>query len=168
MKDADPAVYLFLIILAVGVLLLVISTVWIWNGIQTLRWKLTYAYIENSEYSGTDQQTWAKLGTRLLFGFLSSAPSHRATIRYRYHVSDKEFLGTRVQVGMMSSSDRERIEAFLEQNSAGEVIEVYYNPAAPNKSVILKGPATDSVKLLCLGIVMTAIGGYISSVFLSC
>lgn len=167
MKEVDPAIYLFLLILVVGALLTAASVFSILRGVQTLRWKITHAHIEESEYSGTDKQNRAQMSIRLLLGFFGSAPSHQAKINYRYFVSEKEYFSSRFQIGMMSTSNRDRIESILNQYTVGEVVEIYYDPVCPHRSVIRKGPAIDSIKMFCLGIVMTFIGGYVSSAFLS-
>ena len=165
MKEVDPTVYLFLLILAVGLVLFFVSSYFILRGLITLRWKPNHAYIEHSEYSGSDNEGFAGVFLRSLLGFLGSAPSHKASVRYRYFVMEKEFFGERIQIGRLPSGDRNRIEKFLSENTKGEVVEIYYNPVSPKQSVIKKGPSSDSVKMLGLGIIMIGIGGYISSVF---
>lgn len=60
-------------------------------------------------------------------------------IRYKYMVDGKEYTGKRIGYRAYSSTDSKEVKQALDEYAKKDKIEVYYNPAHPEKAVLERG-----------------------------
>lgn len=85
----------------------------------------------------------------------------RPDIVYTYTVSGKERRGTRIAYSGYSVS-RSNIEAMVAKYPAQSPVKVYYNPQAPEQSVLENQPSQDWAFWACFGIGFLALAVYLS------
>ncbi|MBN1808753.1 MAG: DUF3592 domain-containing protein [Planctomycetes bacterium] len=83
--------------------------------------------------------------------------SYYADIMYSYTVDGRKYSGGKVRYGA-SSTSRAAADKLVEKYRAGEDVDVYYDPAKPEESVLEPGAVWQSYLMLGIGILL-AIGG---------
>jgi uncharacterized protein DUF3592 len=111
-------------------------------------------------YIGVRSETWPTTTGQVLESALERVPGHgrvapayRAHFRYRYEVVGHTYVGDRTSFGRLSLGTGEgRAESLVRQYPAGTAVEVHYDPAQPNESVLQVGWTWSAVVRVSLGI----------------
>lgn len=77
-----------------------------------------------------------------------------ARVRYRYRVSEKTYTGARVSfrgAGMLPGLPAEPPEAAVSRYPSGRVVQVHYDPAAPDRAVLEPGAGLPAYLPLAAG-----------------
>lgn len=74
-------------------------------------------------------------------------------VRYRYAVGHQEFVGWRVSYSGYGVS-RQKMQAYIASYPAGRAVEVYYDPAQPERSVLDNRPSSDWLVWVIAGVAL--------------
>lgn len=129
-----------LVFLGKGLLLL-------WRGWATKEWPQTTGRVV---YSGIEN--------RLSSDDNGYKTVYRARIRYTYDVKGEPFSSEGVRYKDVETSLRAKIDQILREYPVGSEVEVFFNPGAPQESVLEPGVAAFDYIFLVVGFVITAIG----------
>ena len=87
-----------------------------------------------------------------------STSAHRVwSVAYEYRVADKSYKGNRVA---LYTPLYEEIQEWQESRQIGDTVNVYYDPAKPNRSVLFRGGREQKKYgeiILCLGAIIVGI-----------
>lgn len=93
--------------------------------------------------------------------------SYDVIVRYEYHVSEMQFVGTRISYGDHGSGNKLKQETIASKYPAGHQVNVYYDPENPQASILKQGVRAGTCLELSIGLFFAAIGGVMLSVFLN-
>ncbi len=86
--------------------------------------------------------------------------TYSAEIQYTYVVSVRQYTGTRVSHGDISTSNSADAEKIIARYPEGQAVEVFYDPTDPQQSVLQTGFTTGLLLPLGLGTIFTLVGGF--------
>lgn len=123
-------------------------------GYNTLQWA------QESEDWPTVTATVLNSGVgRTSSGSDSNSPSYYAFVTYEYVVDGTTYQGNEVKVGISEYSLSENeARAFANIHPPDSEIEVYYDPANPEKTAIFPGPQTGHYLFLTIGSIFAFVG----------
>ncbi len=137
--------------MGIGLVFLLLGGFEIREGLKTQDWIAASGKILSSEVvSGRSRRP----GSMPKSG---GGRSYSVAIRYRYEVSGATFEGDRVSFGNQSFKKRSKAQKLKDQYPRGKEVEVFYDPASPNSSVLRKGIGLSWVAVL-LGTLLFSLG----------
>jgi hypothetical protein len=138
----------YLIVLALGAVLMIVIGRNILQGRRSLGWPtapgtILYTGLETHESTDEDGDTSITYG---------------ASINYRYTVSGQDYEGARRSFSDVRTSSRRRAEQILARYPQGAAVDIYYDPGDPTSSVLEAGVGMSAYVFAALGAVMILIG----------
>jgi hypothetical protein len=118
----------------------------IWQGYRTHRWNTA-----NGRILGIEIRSEGTGGRR-------SQIVYKPFVSYRYEVGGETYSSSRITLKDSTFSDRKDAAEIGERYSEGP-IPVYYDPAAPEKSVLIPGTSSEHWKEFAGGLVALLIAG---------
>jgi hypothetical protein len=98
-------------------------------------------------------------------GALSKAQVHQdgvghytSEVEYHYRVNNQDFTGTRIKIADGESEYRDAAEQSLRGLKVGQPLDVFYDPADPQQSVLQNGVGFQEYGMLIIPVIMFAIG----------
>jgi hypothetical protein len=103
------------------------------QGVASNRWPFAIGELESTDlklviYNGTDSGGGTGLASALVVNF-----------RYSYTVADKKYNGSRVTYSDGINKTTRALRKLQKKYQGKSLIQVYYNPANPNNSVLVPG-----------------------------
>lgn len=121
-----------------------------------------YAWYSRSR--ALESRNWPTTSGRIVSAELeqhsaSGGATFRAHVTYTYEVAGKAYSGSRAAFGdRVSTSSRGIAERRVAAYTRGSLVTVYYDPAAPEKSVLQAGPSADINLTFLLSALFVAVG----------
>jgi hypothetical protein len=138
----------YIILLAIGVVLLVVFGRNVIRGRESQNWPTvpgTVLYTGMETYQSTDDDG-------------STTTTYGATIQYNYAVAGQSYEGNRRTFSEVRTSSRRRAEQILQKYPQGSAISVHYDPDNPAESVLETGVSWGAYALLAFAAIMTIAG----------
>ena len=104
-------------------------------GLQCGRWPHTRGHVIESRVDESNLET--------------ASPK----VRYRYTVGHQEFIGWRVSYSGYGVS-RQKMQAYIAAYPPGRTVEVYYDPARPERAVLDNRPSRDWLLWVIVGLLL--------------
>ena len=115
---------------------------------------------------------WPYVTGQIITSYISESSdddgtTYGADIHYTYVVNDREYTGTRVSHGDISTSDSRDAGKIVARYPAEKNVKVYYDPSDPQQSVLETGFSAGLLLPLGLGTIFTLAGGLMLIFFTS-
>jgi len=106
---------------------------------------------------GKESGSWPVVRGKVTYARVQTRRSNKrteytASVRYSYRVDGKLHIGERVSVSDLIHKTRSRANAAIRPYPVGSEVDVYYNPAKPEQSLLETGLPTNVYLLLGSGI----------------
>jgi hypothetical protein len=88
--------------------------------------------------------------------------TYEANVRYEYTIGEKRYSSNQVSFGQYGSSDPEHTQSIVRRYKKGQKVNVYVNPAHPDKSVLEPGATWSSYLPLGTSAIFVGIGAIIA------
>lgn len=143
--------WVFLIVAAVGVFVLISAAISRSRANASLNWSgtqgtVTESYVHKKESYDSDQ---------------GSTTSYIPRVKYSYTVNQQSFEGDRIHFGVGKSS-RKAAEEVVNRYPAGSTLMVYYDPQKPQQAVLERRTGSGFLQV-AIGILM-AVGGLVMAI----
>jgi hypothetical protein len=105
------------------------------------------AYVESPSWQTT---AGTITSSRAVKGCARSGIGYYLEVKYRYNVRDREHASDKVWFGNGYCSGRSSVEAVASTYPAGNKVTVFFNPASPDESVLVRGQVANGTVFLFL------------------
>ena len=108
--------------------------------------------------------SWPSVTGQVITSYVSESSDddgtmYSANIHYTYIVNNREYSGSRVSHGDLSTSDSRDAAKIVARYPAEEQVSVYYDPSDPAQAVLATGFTSGLLLPLGLGTIFTLAGG---------
>jgi hypothetical protein len=140
-------IFTLLFILA-GLGLLVLGVVRYKEGKASNHWTEVSAKVESSDVGRTKNKT---AGYR-----------YHAHVTYTYEVRGVSYTSRRVGLAGQESGSESHAQKLLKQYPVGGTVKAYYDPARPDKAVLIRGIGSSVWVVFVVGLVFLGMGAYLT------
>ncbi|MDE1861211.1 MAG: DUF3592 domain-containing protein [Candidatus Micrarchaeota archaeon] len=138
------------ILVLMGVVLIVPGFIGTYLGYQSMNWPTAQGVVTHSSIS---------IGQ---YCRATCSPTYAPNITYNYSVQGVRYAGHLVSLDLVQGSvgSYGSVSSIVSQYPQGSNVAVHYNPSSPAEAVLATGISIESLAMLVIGIILTAVGVY--------